>query len=231
MHIFMHTFHYLMFLLWHCKLHMQFWQGGAQLWRSPLQHPPVRFARGKLRLVGEVFPFDSEFTARGSLTQMQSGTPSKSAKGDFFRGLLFTFWKTCVWGRWNVYIASWRLFQIAHIYMHKAVKGLSNKSFDNFLLCAKTFRKFLHLIQLFLRQLLTLWPLYHLLSKWLSNTLCIYICTVPRRLSAHYAYIYAHFSLFDVFTVALQVTHAVLAGGCPTSAESPAASVSPISSR
>ena len=36
-------------------------------------------------------------------------------------------------------------FQIAHIYMHKAVKGLSNKSFDNFLLCAKTFRKFLHL--------------------------------------------------------------------------------------
>ena len=29
--------------------------------------------------------------------------------------------------------------------MHKAVKGLSNKSFDNFLLCAKTFRKFLHL--------------------------------------------------------------------------------------
>ena len=60
---------------------------------------------------------------------------------------------------------------------------------------------------------LTLWPLYHFFSKWLSNTLCIYICTVPRRLSAHYAYIYAHFSLFDVFTVALPVTHGVLAGG------------------
>ena len=39
----------------------------------------------------------------------------------------FTFWKRCVWGQWNVYIASWRLFQIAHIYMHKAVKGLKMK--------------------------------------------------------------------------------------------------------
>ena len=89
MHIFMHTFHYLMFSLWHCKLHMQFWQRGAQLRQSPLQHPPVRFARGKLRLVGEVSPFNSEFTARGSLTRMQSGTPSKLAKGDFF----MQFWQ------------------------------------------------------------------------------------------------------------------------------------------
>ena len=89
MHIFMHTFHYLMFSLWHCKLHMQFWQRGAQLRQSPLQHPPVWFARGKLRLVGEVSPFDSEFTARGSLTRMQSGTPSKSAEGDFF----MQFWQ------------------------------------------------------------------------------------------------------------------------------------------
>ena len=119
---------------------VQFCQGGARLWRSPPQHLPVWFARSKLRLVGEVSPFDSEFTTRGLLTQMWSGTPSKSAEGDFFKGLLFTFWKTRVWGWWNVYIASWRLFQIVHIYMHKAVKGLSNKSFDNFLLCAKTCR-------------------------------------------------------------------------------------------
>ena len=67
----------------------QFWQWGAQLWQSPPQHLPVWFARNKMRLVGEVSPFYSEFTARGSLTQMQSGTPSKSAKGDFFR----QFWQ------------------------------------------------------------------------------------------------------------------------------------------
>ena len=89
MHIFMHTFHYLMFSLWHCKLHMQFWQGGAQLRQSPLQHLPVRFACGKLRLVGEVSPFDSEFTTRGLLTWMQSRTLSKSAEGDFF----MQFWQ------------------------------------------------------------------------------------------------------------------------------------------
>ena len=105
--------------------------GGAWLWWSPLQHLPVQFACGKLRLVGEVFPFDSKFTVRGSLTRMWSRTPLKSAEGDFFRGLLFTFWKTRVWGRWNVYIASWRLFQIAHIYMHKAVKGLSKQISSN----------------------------------------------------------------------------------------------------
>ena len=35
---------------------MQFWQGGVQLRQSPLQHPPVQFARGKLRLVGEMSP-------------------------------------------------------------------------------------------------------------------------------------------------------------------------------
>ena len=43
---------------------VQFWQGGARLWQSPLQHLPVQFTRGKLRLVGEVSPFDSEFTVR-----------------------------------------------------------------------------------------------------------------------------------------------------------------------
>ena len=66
---------------------MQFWQGGAQLRQSPPQYLPVQFARGKLCLVGEVSPFDSEFTARGSLTRMRSGTPSKLAKGNFFRGV------------------------------------------------------------------------------------------------------------------------------------------------
>ena len=71
---------------------VQFWQAkGARLWQSPLQHLPVQFTRGKLRLVGEVSPFDSEFTVRESLTQMRSGTPLKLAEGDFFRGLLFTF--------------------------------------------------------------------------------------------------------------------------------------------
>ena len=44
-----------------------------------------------------------------------------------------------------------------------------------------------------------LWPPFYVQPD-------IYICTVQRRLSAHYAHIYAHFSLFDVFTVALQVT-------------------------
>ena len=68
---------------------MQFWQGGARLQQSPLQHPPVRFTRGKLHLVREVSPFDSEFTTRGSLTRMQSGTPSKLAEGDFF----MQFWQ------------------------------------------------------------------------------------------------------------------------------------------
>ena len=68
---------------------MQFWQGSVQLRQSPLQHPPVQFARGKLRLVGEMSPFDSEFTMRGLLTRMQSGTLSKSAKGDFF----MQFWQ------------------------------------------------------------------------------------------------------------------------------------------
>ena len=29
-----------------------------------------------------------KFTARGSLTRMRSGTPSKSAKGNFFRGVI-----------------------------------------------------------------------------------------------------------------------------------------------
>ena len=62
--------------------------GGALLRRSPPQHLSVRFACGKLHLVGEVCPFDSEFTTRGSLTWMRSGTPSKSAKGNFFRGVI-----------------------------------------------------------------------------------------------------------------------------------------------
>ena len=71
---------------------VQFWQGGARLWQSPLQHLPVQFTRGKLRLVGEVSPFDSEFTVRESLTQMRSGTPLKLAEGSIFSGgLLFTF--------------------------------------------------------------------------------------------------------------------------------------------
>ena len=90
MHIFMHTFHYLMFSLWHCKALVEpgiescSFGRGAQLQRSPLQYVPVRFTCGKLRLVGEVSPFDSEFTVRRSLTWMQSGTLSKSAEGDFF---------------------------------------------------------------------------------------------------------------------------------------------------
>ena len=66
----------------------QFWQGGALLRRSHPQHLSVQFTRGKLCLVGEVSPFDSEFTARGSLTRMRSGTPSKSAEGNFFRGVI-----------------------------------------------------------------------------------------------------------------------------------------------
>ena len=97
MHIFMHTFHYLMFSLWHCKLHMQFWQGGARLRWSPLQHPSVQLAHGKLHLVGEESPFDSEFTTRGLLTQMQSMTPSKSAEGDFF----MQFWQGGARLRWS----------------------------------------------------------------------------------------------------------------------------------
>ena len=44
---------------------------------------------------------------------------------DRLQQLSFTFWETRVWGRWNVYIANWRLFQIVHIYMHKAAKGLT----------------------------------------------------------------------------------------------------------
>ena len=36
-----------------------------------------------------------------------------------------------------------------------------------------------------------LWPLYHYFSKCPANTLCIYICTVQKRLSACYAYIHA----------------------------------------
>ena len=80
---------------------VQFWQGGARLWQSPLQHLPVQFTRptsaGKLRLVGEVSPFDSEFTVRGSLTQMRSGTPLKLAEGNFFRGVIVHFLKnTCL---------------------------------------------------------------------------------------------------------------------------------------
>ena len=71
--------------------------GGAQLRRSPLQHPPVRFARSKLRLVREVSPFNSKFTARGSLTWIQSGTPSKLAEGDFFR----QFWQGGALLRWS----------------------------------------------------------------------------------------------------------------------------------
>ena len=42
-------------------------------------------------------------------------------------------------------------------------------------------------------------------SKWPANTLCIYICIVQKRLSARYAYMYAHFSLFYVFMGVLQV--------------------------
>ena len=76
---------------------MQFWQGGARLQQSPLQHPPVRFTRGKLHLVREVSPFDSEFTTRRSLTRMQSGTLSKSAEGDIFRRVIVHFLKnTCL---------------------------------------------------------------------------------------------------------------------------------------
>ena len=75
----------------------QFWQWGARLQRSPPQHLSVRFTHGKLHLVGEVSPFDSEFTMRGLLTQMRSGTPSKLAKGDFFRGVIVHFLKnTCL---------------------------------------------------------------------------------------------------------------------------------------
>ena len=66
----------------------QFWQGGALLWRSHPQHLSVQFTRGKLRLVGEVSSFNSEFTTRGSLIWMRSGTPSKSAEGNFFRGVI-----------------------------------------------------------------------------------------------------------------------------------------------
>ena len=124
---------------------MQFWQGGAQLRQSALQHLPVRFAYSKLRLV-EMFPFDSEFTARGSLTWMWSGTPSKLAKGDFFRGVIVHFLKnTCLRTMECLHCELKAFSECAYIYMHKAAKGLSNKSFDNFLLCAKTFRKFLHL--------------------------------------------------------------------------------------
>ena len=70
---------------------MQFWQGGVQLRQSPLQHPPVQFIKLAVNcfLVGEMSPFDSEFTMRGLLTRMQSGTLSKSAKGDFF----MQFWQ------------------------------------------------------------------------------------------------------------------------------------------
>ena len=42
-------------------------------------------------------PFDSKFIARGSLTWMQSGTLSKSAEGNFFRGVIVHFLKnTCL---------------------------------------------------------------------------------------------------------------------------------------
>ena len=68
---------------------VQFWQGVPDFRWSPPQHLTVQFACGKLRLVGEVSPFDSEFTVRGSLTWMRSGTPPKLAEDDFFQG----FWQ------------------------------------------------------------------------------------------------------------------------------------------
>ena len=65
--------------------------------QSPPQHQPVQFTHGKLRLVGEVSRFDSEFTVRESLTQMRSRTPSKLAKGNFFRVVIVHFLKnTCL---------------------------------------------------------------------------------------------------------------------------------------
>ena len=93
MHIFMHTFHYLMFSLWHCKPLVEpgiescsFGRGVPDFGRVPRSICQYDLLAVNCTLVGEVSPFDSEFTARGSLTRMRSGTPSKSAEGNFFRG-------------------------------------------------------------------------------------------------------------------------------------------------
>ena len=121
MHIYMHTFHYFMFSWDYCKFYVIFrWNGFSR----PLG-------------VGEVVN-----GVRGP-HPMKLGQTKMATKCHISRSILltfvhllqssFTFWKTHVWGWWNVYIASWRLFQIVHIYMHKVVKGLSKKSFENFL--------------------------------------------------------------------------------------------------
>ena len=61
-------------------------QGGDHLRRSPPRHPPGRFARGKLRLVGEVSPSQNEFTSRDCVPRLRRETPRKSAKHGFSRG-------------------------------------------------------------------------------------------------------------------------------------------------
>ena len=128
MHIYMHSakkaftslciylctlFHYLMFSLWHCSPGRAWnWgcavlAGGAWPWRSPPQHLPVWFTRGKLRLVGEVSPFDSEIAH----SDVERDSVEVGRARFFSGGLLFTFWKT------HVYIVSWRLFSdCAYIY-------------------------------------------------------------------------------------------------------------------
>ena len=136
MHIFMHTFHYLMFSLWHFKPLVEpgiescsFGRGGAQLRQSPPQHLPVQFARSKLHLVGEVSPFDSEFTVRGLLTQMRSGTPSKLAEGDFFQGGYCSLFEKHVSeddGMFTLRVEGFfrlRIYIYAHIYCIKQSRG------------------------------------------------------------------------------------------------------------
>ena len=167
MHIYMHTFHYFMFSWGYCKFYVIFeWN-----WFSR----PLWEGNGVNGVTG---PHPMKLGPNKDGNQM----PHLSSILLTFIHLLqssFTFWKTYVRGRWNVFIVSWRLFQIVHIYMHKAVKG------------------FLHL---------TLWPLYHFFFQMTcQHIMHIYICTVQKRLSACYAYIHAHFSLFYVFMGLLQV--------------------------
>ena len=82
---------------------------------------------------------------------MRSGTPSKSAEGNFFRGVIEKHVSEDD-GMFTLRVEGFFRLRIYICIKHQGVKqfsrgafDLSNKSFDNFLLCAKTFRKFLHL--------------------------------------------------------------------------------------
>ena len=185
MHIYMHTFHYFMFSWDYCKFYVIFqWNRfsrplgvgeGVNGVRGPHPHETRSKQRWQPNATSVDWYYWLSFTCCNHLSLFEKHV---SEDDGMFTSELKAFFRLCI------YICI------------KWSKGKVRRVLTTFCNKVQNFHKVPSLNPL------TALPFF---SQIYANTLCIYICTVQKRLSARYAYIYAHFSLFYVFMGLLQV--------------------------